>query len=58
LTANERLTVIGYNRQGRDFALCELSGEATEDGKLMNYERNAGYGMSGAPIVSIENGET
>lgn len=37
--------------------MCELSGVASEDGHMLHYDLNAGYGMSGAPILQGPPGE-
>lgn len=52
ITPGEPLSILGFNRQGKDVTLSEMSGSVTEDDGLLRYNIMAGYGMSGAPIVA------
>lgn len=50
------MSIVGYNRQNREMVLCEISGDVSEENRIIKYDMNAGYGMSGAPIISTIEG--
>lgn len=53
----ENVRVVGFARSGKEMGMCELSGVATEDGHMLLYDLNTGYGMSGAPIIQGAQGK-
>lgn len=53
----DSVRVVGFSRSGKEMGMCELSGPASEEGHVLQYELNTGYGMSGAPILQGPHGE-